>query len=280
MSYLRFAVFLPVALAVALTLGAGCASKNPADQFVDRPAENIYNTAMDEMARGNFNQAVIEFGEVERQHPYSQWAIKAKLMAAYTLYIQNKYDDAISQLDSFIRLHPGNKDIAYAYYLKALCYYERITDVGRDQRVTEEALRALEEVVRRFPDTEYGKDAKRKAVLARDHLAAKELEIGRYYQRRGDYLAAINRFKTVIANYDGTSQVPEALHRLTECYLALGLVEEAKRSAAVLGYNFSSSSWYRDSYALLRENGDRSVAKAEPENEQTGFLARAWDSLF
>ena len=196
-----------------------------------------------------------QFDEVERQHPYSVWATKAQLMAAYTHYQNSKYDDAIIAADRFIQLHPGNRDVAYAYYLKALSYYEQITDVSRDQRVTERATKALEEVVRRFPDSQYGRDSKLKLDLTRDHLAGKEMEIGRYYLRQGQYLAAINRFRRVVENYQTTTHIPEALHRLTESYLALGVVEEAKQTAAVLGYNYPGSEWYTDSYALLTGSG-------------------------
>lgn len=269
----------PAVLALVLVLG-GCASDGGEPEFVDRDPGAIYNTALDEFSVGNYNQAVVEFNEVERQHPYSQWATKSKLMAAYTLYLENKYQLAIDQLEAFIQLHPGNEDIAYAYYLRALSYYEQISDVERDQGMTQRAFEALNEVVRRFPDTKYGKDAKGKAVLARDHLAGKEIEIGRYYQRKTDYLAAINRFKTVLADYDGTSHVPEALHRLTECYLSLGLLEEARRSAAVLGYNFPDSEWYRDSYALLNEDYQRPPTPEDLERQNQDFFDQTWQSLF
>lgn len=283
MTRLPASLVMLVALVVTAAM-AGCSSsgKKGLDDtvFVDRPPENIYNTAMDELEIGNYNQAVVEFAEVERQHPYSQWATKSKLMAAYTYYIQAKYDDAIEQLDRFIALHPGNKDAPYAFYLKALSYYEQITDVERDQRVTERALASLEEVAKRFPDTPYGKDAKGKIVLTKDHLAGKEIEIGRYYQKSGNYLAAINRYKTVLVKHDGTAHVPEALHRLTECYLSLGMTEEARRTAAVLGYNFPDSSWYRDSYALLQSGkASRPVETAAPE-DRPGLFSRTWNSIF
>ena len=172
-------------------------------------------------------------------------------MSAYSYYKDNKYDDAVNALDRFIQLHPGNPDAVYAYYLKGLCYYEQIVDVGRDQRVTELALESLNEVVTRYPNTPYARDARLKVDLARDHLAGKEMEIGRYYLVRDQYLAAINRFRRVIEQYQTTTHVPEALERLTECYLALGVKDEAQAAAAVLGYNFPGSDWYQDSYNLL-----------------------------
>ena len=191
------------------------------------------------------------FDEVERQHPYSVWATKAQLMAAYAHYRDAQYEDALNALDRFIQLHPGNRDIAYAYYIRALSYYEQISDVKRDQRMTELALQSFDEVTRRFPDTKYARDAREKIDLTRDHLAGKEMDIGRYYLRRNQHLAAINRFRQVVEDYDTTTHVPEALHRLVEAYMALGLTEEARRSAAVLGYNFPDSPWYVASYQLV-----------------------------
>jgi outer membrane protein assembly factor BamD len=235
-------------VALALLTGA-CGDKKEA--YVERPVEDIYNQAMDKFIDGNYRAAAPDFDEVDRQHPYSVWATKAQLMSAYSLYQASKYDEASVALDRFIQLHPGNRDTAYAYYLKALCSYVQITDVGRDQKMTEMALKALDEVVRRFPDSKYARDARLKIDLTRDHLAGKEMVIGRYYERQGLYLAAINRFRRVVDNFQTTTHVPEALHRLTESYLALGIVEEARTSAAVLGHNYPGSEWYQDSYALL-----------------------------
>ena len=172
-------------------------------------------------------------------------------MAAFANYKNAQYDEAVSALDRFVRQHPGNKNTPYAYYLKALCYYEQITDVGRDQKITALAQQSLTEVVSRFPDSEYARDARIKLDLVADHLAGKEMEIGRYYERHVDYLAAINRFRTVVEKYQTTSHTPEALHRLVECYLRLGVVDQAQRYASVLGYNYPNSPWYKDSYALM-----------------------------
>lgn len=241
-----------LALAIALAaLLAGCSSEKK-DDYVERPVEELYNEAMDAAENNEFYKAAKAFEEVERQHPYSVWATKAQLMAAYALYERNKYDDAIVQLDRFIQLHPGNKDAVYAYYLKGLCYYEQITDVRRDQKMTEQAMKTLQEVIDRFPTSGYAKDARLKVDLARDHLAGKEMAIGRYYQVNGEYLAALNRFKAVIENYQTTTHVPEALHRMVEIYTALGMKQEAEKTAAVLGYNFPGNEWYQDTYSLVK----------------------------
>jgi len=234
-------------LALAVT---GCGSDEP-PAYVERPVEELYNGALDAMQVGDYDEAARLFDEVERQHPYSEWASKAQLMAAYAFYQENSYDEAINALDRFIELHPGSPDVAYAYYLKAICYYEQISDVRRDQRMTTEALNALEELVRRFPNSQYSRDAQLKIDLALDHLAGKHMAVGRFYQSRSEYLAAINRFRTVIERYQTTTHTPEALHRLVECYMAMGIVDEAKSTAAVLGHNFPGSEWYIDSYALL-----------------------------
>ncbi len=260
-------------VAIAGLALAACATKK--DEYVDRPVEDLYNSAMDELQDGDYTKAVKDFDETDRQHPYSVWATKAQLMSAYALYEQGKYDDSIVAADRFIQLHPGHRDVAYAYYLKALDYYIQITDVGRDQKMTQQAMNALGEVARRFPDTKYARDARLKVDLARDHLAGKEMDIGRWYENRGDYLAAINRFKRVIDEYQTTTHVPEALERLTECYLALGLSDEARRTAAVLGYNYPGSRWYEDTYALVTNGGGPAVASA-----QKGWVARVFDWVF
>ena len=229
---------------------AACSS-NEAPEYIERPVSELYNGAQDLLDAKEYQKAAKAFDEVERQHPYSVWATKATLMSAYSYYQDNKYDDAINALDRFISLHPANPDVPYAYYLKALSYYEQISDVGRDQQMTQHAMDALDDVIRRFPDSKYSRDAKLKKDLTVDHLAGKEMSVGRYYQDRQEFLAAINRFKSVIETYQTTTHVPEALARLTECYLALGLEGEAKRTAAVLGHNFPGSEYYSESYDLL-----------------------------
>lgn len=236
----------PLVLALCLLALAACASKE--EEYVERPVEELYNEAMDSLQKGNVAKAAKEFDEVERQHPYSAWATQAQLQAAYASYEGRKYDDAIIALDRFIQLHPGHRNVAYAYYLKGLCYYDQIADVGRDQKITQQALDSLSEVITRFPTSRYARDAQLKVDLTRDHLAGKEMTVGRFYQNQGHFLAAINRYKVVVDSYQTTTHVPEALHRLVECYEALGLSDEAKRVAGVLGHNFPGSEWYVDTY--------------------------------
>ncbi|HAA93294.1 MAG TPA: outer membrane protein assembly factor BamD [Rhodospirillaceae bacterium] len=238
---------------------------------VPRTVEQIYNDAMDQLHAGWYETAAEQFDEVERQYPYSAWATKSQLMAAYAQYLNNRYDEAIIALDRFIELHPGNRDVAYAHYLKSLSYYEQISDVGRDQKMTQLALKSLKEVVRRYPKTPYARDARIKIDLTTDHLAGKEMNIGRYYQQKGEYLAAINRFRRIIERYQTTSHTPEALHRLTECYLALGITDEAQMAAAVLGHNYPGNPWYKDSYALLEGK------KLKPQKKDGSWLSWMWD---
>ncbi|MCY4031876.1 MAG: outer membrane protein assembly factor BamD [Hyphomicrobiales bacterium] len=238
---------------------AGCTTSTEPD-YVERPATEIYNTALEALQAGDYETAATEFTEVERQHPYSVWARRAILLSAYAYYVDEEYDQSILAAQRYIMLYPGGERAPYAYYLVAICFYEQITDVTRDQRRTEEALAALEEIVRRFPDTEYARDASFKIDLARDHLAGKEMEVGRYYLNQEAYSAAIGRFLEVLARYQTTTHAPEALHRLTEAYLALGLHEQAQASAAILGYNYPASKWYEYSYALV---GDPSYQPLE-----------------
>jgi len=231
----------------ALTACAGEATED----YVEEPVDILYNSAKTLLDQQKFSEAALRFDEVERQHPYSKWATKGQLMAAFSYYMANDYDDAVIALDRFIQLHPSNKDVPYAYYLKALCYYEQISTVDRDQKMTSDALETFNELITRFPQSEYARDAKIKLDLTYDHLAGKEMEIGRYYQIQGQYLAAINRFRIVIDRYQTTTHVPEALLRVTESYIAIGLVDEAQKSASVLGHNFPGSNWYADAYQLV-----------------------------
>ncbi len=255
--------------AVAFLGLAACSDDEP-PQYVEKPVEQLYNEAMDALLAGKSTNAAELFDEVERQHPYSEWSTRAQLMAGFALYKVNKYDEAIAALNRFIQLHPGSKYIAYAHYLKAISYYEQISDVGRDQSMTRFALSALREVTLRFPESVYARDATLKIDLTLDHLAGKHMEVGRYYQKRGNYLAAINRFKEVIKSYQTTTHVPEALHRLVECYLALGIVPEAQATASVLGHNFPGSDWYIDSYALLTDRNLR------PEEDDDSWISGIW----
>jgi outer membrane protein assembly factor BamD len=238
---------------------AGCAGKpkRPEIATQQRPIEQIYAAGAGKLDDRQWSDAIQYFHEVERQYPYSEWARRAILMTAYAHYQSNAYDDARDDADRFISLYPGNPSTVYAYYIKATCYFEQIIDVGRDQAATEQALAALREVVRRYPTTEYATDAKLKIDMVNDQLAGKEMAIGRYYLHEGQPLAAIGRFRTVVDKYQTTSDAPEALYRLVESYLTLGLDEEAKRNAAVLGYNYPGDRWYQDAYNLMQGKGLR-----------------------
>lgn len=276
MSLLHNSLRGPALLAVlaAITLSA-CAGREerPRLAYEERPVELLYNTGADRLDRGLWSQAVDYFAEVERQHPYSVWARRSILMTAYAQYQANDYAEAIASADRFLAQAPGNPAAVYAYYLKAICYFEQIVDVGRDQAATGQALAALQEVIQRYPDSEYARDARLKVDMVRDQLAGKEMTIGRYYLRNGDTLAAIGRFQTVIETYETTSHTPEALYRLVEAYLTLGLAEEAKRNGAVLGFNYPGTVWYRDAYNLLTDRGLQ-PATAPTGGESRGMFSR------
>jgi outer membrane protein assembly factor BamD len=262
-----------VGLALAGLALSGCADTGKDEsspEYVERPVNEIYEAGWKQIRSGSWEKAAKQFGEVERQHPYSVWARRAMLMSAFAYYEGNKYTDAINTADQYIQLHPGSRDVAYAFYLKAISLYEQITDVGRDQTNTEQALTALQDVVQRFPNTEYARDASLKIDLTLDHLAGKEMAVGRYYLVRGDYIGAINRFRSVVERYQKTSQIAEALERLTEAYYALGIYNEAKTAAAVLGANYPGSSWYQDAYALLTKHN------MKPKEDKGSWISRAF----
>ena len=246
------------------------------------PVEETYNRAVDAMSAKRYSAAIKQFDNIEQYYPYSTWAVNAQLMGGYAEYLQQKYTDAIGPLDRFIQLHPSHRDIAYAYYLRALCHYEQIADIARDQKGTQEAMGALQEVVNRFPDSAYARDARLKIDLARDHLAGKEMEIGRWYESQRLYNAAIGRFLRVVEDYQTTNHVPEALHRLTELYLLIGLPDQARRTAAVLGHNYPGSQWYVDSYNQLIADGQLKATPVSPkgEPEKPGFLSRSLGWIF
>ncbi len=271
MAFSRLFPLVTLCLFVALV---GCSSNDDKPKLEQEEAvEVLYNRAADALDQGQNRQATQLFEEVERQHPYSIWATRAQLMAAYASYLDQRYDEAILSLDRFIELHPGNDKVDYAHYLKALSLYEQITDVSRDQQTTEDAFIALETLMRRFPNSEYTRDARLKRDLTLDHLAGKEMEIGRYYLKKKQVNAAINRFLVVVKNYQTTTHVAEALHRLVEAYLTLGIEDEAVRVAAVLGYNYPGSKWYERSYALLDEEQRKDILNSR------GFIDRTLDSL-
>jgi outer membrane protein assembly factor BamD len=255
--HMRKAFSKPLAAAVSATIAvalmSGCAShKSKSDtKYVARDVSTLYNSAKGRLDRGQYRAAAELFDEVERQHPYSPWARRAQLMSAFSYYMGRQYSKSIESSQRFLAIHPGNRDAPYAYYLISLCYYEQIADVTRDQKITQQALGAMGELVRRYPQTRYAADARLKVDLINDHLAGKEMEVGRFYQRRREWLAATLRFRTVIDKYQTTTHTPEALERLVESYLALGMPEEAKRAAAVLGKNYPGSEWYDRSYKLM-----------------------------
>ncbi|MBX3594242.1 outer membrane protein assembly factor BamD [Sphingomonas sp.] len=223
--------------------------------YIARDVGTLYTAAKDRLDKGQYKIAAALFDEVERQHPYSIWARRAQLMGAFSYYLDRNYTQAIQSAQRFLAVHPGNRDAPYAYYLIALSYYEQISDVTRDQKISQQALDALSELNRRYPNTRYAADARLKIDLVRDHLAGKEMEVGRYYQVRGQWLAAIIRFRTVVDDYQTTTHTPEALMRLTESYLALGVKDEARKAAAVLGANYPGTQWYERAYDLIQKHG-------------------------
>jgi outer membrane protein assembly factor BamD len=256
-SPLRLALVSASAMALALTGGCSMFSGagDPRDTaYVARDVESLYAAAKSRLDSGDAKTAAALFDEVERQHPYSPWARRAQLMSAFSYYVDQDYNKSISSAQRFLSIHPGNKDAPYAFYLIALCYYEQISDVDRDQKISQQALDALNEVQRRYPATEYAADARLKADLVSDHLAGKEMEIGRFYERAGNWLAAQLRFQVVIEKYQTTSHAPEALYRLTETNLQLGIPTEAQKYASVLGANYPGSEWYEKAFALMREH--------------------------
>lgn len=235
--------------------------------------DNMYSKAIQKLQDGKYKSAVDTFADLERNYPYSKWAVKGQLVSAYASYKDEEFDDALITLERFIKLHPGHEDIDYAYYLRALSFYEQISDVKRDQSYTGYAKSTLNEVVVRFPNTKYAQDAQIKLDLVNDHLAGKEVEIGRFYLRQGSYIAAINRFQRVLEDYQTTMHAQEALHRLVETNLALGIKSEAQKYAAVLGYNYPDSKWYKKSYRLIE---GKKLADAENKTKGKWYDFSNW----
>ena len=275
-SKFRSGLILAAALVAALTVSA-CAGRGnrPRLAYEERPVEALYNTGYQRLQSRRWSDAIDYFQEVERQHPYSEWSRRAILMQAFAHYQANNYQEAIGDSERFISLYPGNPTAAYAHYLKAVCYFEQIVDVGRDQAATGQALSALRDVVQRYPNTEYARDARLKIDMVNDQLAGKEMAIGRYYLRQNQPVAAIGRFRAVIERYQTTSHTPEALYRLVEGYMTLGLLDEAKRNGAVLGYNFPGDRWYADAYKLLNDNGLRPAVEPLKAGAKRNALERA-----
>ena len=274
-SKFRSGLTLMTVAVAALTVSA-CAGTKPRQKlaYEERPVEALYNTGYQRLQSKRWSDAIDYFQEVERQHPYSEWSRRAILMQVYAYYQNNNYQDAIAAADRFIALFPGNPSAAYAFYMRAICNFEQIVDVGRDQAYAEAALAGLRDVARRYPNTTYATDARIKIDMVNDQLAGKEMTVGRFYQRANQPLAAINRYKTVINNeaFQRSSHTPEALYRLVEVNLALGLTEEATRNAAVLGHNYPGSPWYAEAYALLTERGQR--PDVQPEAKRESWLQR------
>ena len=254
------AVMLAMLVSLPACAGGGSGRTRADTQYVARDVNTLYNLGKQRLDRGQFAIAAALFDEVERQHPYSIWARRAQLMSAFSYYAARDYQKSIDSARRFLSIHPGNKDAPYAYYLIALDYYEQIQDVSRDQTQTRQALDALNELIRRYPNTRYAADAKLKVDLVRDHLAGKEMSVGRFYQVRGQWLAAATRFRAVVDGYQTTSHTPEALMRLVECYLALGIPEEARKAAAVLGANYPASKWYERAYSLVQKHAPAASA--------------------
>ena len=271
----RSGLILLTAAAAVLTVSA-CSGTKPRQRlaYEERPVEALYNTGYQRLQSKRWMDAVDYFQEVERQHPYSEWARRAILMQVYAYYQNNAYQDAIAAADRFIALFPGNPSASYAFYMKAVCNFEQIVDVGRDQGYAEAALAGLRDVVRRYPGSTYATDARVKIDMVNDQLAGKEMAVGRFYQRANQPLGALNRYKAVINNeaFQRTSHTPEALYRLVEVNLSLGLTEEATRNAAVLGHNYPGSPWYAEAYALLNERGQGLDVK--PEGKRESWLQR------
>jgi outer membrane protein assembly factor BamD len=275
----RPAVAKAVALALVLGSTAGCSSLTnifaKGDELgPDMPAEKLYNEGVFLLnQKSDYAAAAKKFEEVERQHPYSDWARKSLIMTAYARYEARQYDEAVNAARRYVSLHPSSPDSAYAQFLIGSSYYDQIPDISRDQNRAERAIASLEEVSRKFPNSEYAVASKQKIGMARDQLAGKEMDIGRYYQKRKDFTGAINRFKIVVTQYQTTRHVEEALMRLTESYMALGIAHEAQTAAAVLGHNFPNSRWYADAYKLVQSGG------LEPHENQGSWISRAFKKI-
>jgi len=267
------AALIALAFFAAPLLGCSMLSKEE-DRIPDDAADKLYNEGLFLLNnKQDYQSAAKKFDEVDRQNPYSDWARKALLMSAYSYYQAQKYDDCINAAKRYVTLHPGSPDAAYAQYLIGASYYDQILDVNRDQARADKAVSALQEVVRKYPDSEYAVSAKKKIDLARDQLAGKEMEIGRFYMKKRDFTGAINRFKVVVTQYQTTREVEEALARLTEAYISLGIMDEAQTAAAVLGHNFPDSAWYKDAYRLVKSAG------GEPNENKDSWLSRAFKGL-
>ena len=260
---------------------AGCeslSSFNPFDKsetykpeiVSNLPAEEVYNDGLARVQKGDFDGAVKKFSSLDKQYPYTDWARKGLIMEAYANYEGGFYEEAITASKRYLQSYPNTSDAAYAQYLMASSYYDQIPDITRDQEKSERAILALQELVQRYPNSEYVADAKKKIQVASDQLAGKELEVGRFYLQKRNYAGAITRFRQVVSRYQTTRHVEEALERLTEAYMAMGIVNEAQTAAAVLGHNFPDSPWYKDAHALLTKGG------VEPREDSQSWISKAF----
>jgi outer membrane protein assembly factor BamD len=264
-------IFIPLTLPLM-----GCSLFNKDDDYVaENPADSLYNQGLYLLnTKQDYKEAAKKFDEVDRENPYSEWARKALLMSAYAYYQAELYDDCVNSAKRYVTLHPGSPDAAYAQYLIGSSYYDQILDVSRDQARAEKAIDALQQVVRKYPSSEYAVSAQKKIGMARDQIAGKEMDVGRFYLNKRDFIGAINRFKVVVTQYQTTRHVEEALMRLSECYVALGIIDEAQTAAAVLGHNFPDSAWYKDAYRLVKTAG------GEPTTENKGsWISRAFQKM-
>lgn len=265
-----------ILMLVAATALSGCLSRGgddlQAQAETSEPPDVLYNRALASLNAGSSKQALEAFESVDEQHPYTDYARRATLMNAYLNFRRGEYDDAVNAAKRYVTLYPRSEDAAYAQYLIGESYYRRIPDITRDQELSQRAEKAMRELVEKYPDSEYANDARKKLRVAEDQIAGKEMQVGRYYLERRNYAAALSRFRTVVNDHQRTRHVEEALHRLTETYLALGVVPEARTAAAVLGHNFPDSSWYKDSYRLLQAGG------TTPEESRGSWISRAFRS--
>lgn len=277
---LKVLAILPLGISLAgcaslgnFSLGSLWGDKKEDEMLADQPADLLYNEGLTLLNKKDFAAAAKKFEEVDRQHPYSEWGRKSLLMSAYAYYEGQKHPETVAAARRYLALHPGSADAAYAQYLAAAALFDEIPNIELDQRRTETALEALNEVIRKYPDSEYATSSRRKIDVARDQLAAKEMVTGRFYLKNRNYTGAINRFKVVVTKYQNTRHVEEALARLTEAYMSLGIVNEAQTAAVVLGHNFPDSPWYKDAYALVTTGG------AVPREDKGSWISQAWASI-
>lgn len=267
----RRAIRNALLVAIALPIAACSMFEDKKEELApDEPADKLYSEGLTGLNSGDYAAAKKKFAEVDRQHPYTDWGRKSVLMTTYVSYRDGKYQDAITNGNRYVQLHPTSPDAAYAQYLVGMSYYNQVPDVSRDQERTTRAIAAFDELVRRWPQSEYAEPAKRRASVARDQLAGKEMQVGRFYLARKDYTGAINRFRVVVSQYQQTRHIEEALHRLVEAYLSLGIVGEAQTAAAILGHNYPDGDWYKQSYALLNGSG------LQPQQNQDSWISRAF----